>query len=516
MAKIGNRSRTVVNLICSIAVFITNFAINFVLSPYIVRTIGVEANGFVTLASNFITYAQLIVTALNSMAGRFIMIEYVKKDFKKANLYYNSVFWGNLIIVAVLIIPAIVLILKFESFFDVPDKLITDVKLLFSFIFLNFFLTTGAPNWSGAYISNRLDRTYIPTSLSTVLKGTLIFLSLTLIAPKIFFIGLATTIYTVIILAVNCYNTHKLTPELKVVLNPKKLICSMAAIKELVGAGIWNSISSIGNILLSGLDLVIANLFFGATEMGVISLSKTLPHFIQQLSVSVREAFAPELTINYANNDIEAVKRDLNRAMKMTSILLTIPIAGIIVLGDRFFELWVPTQDAQLLQKLSILAIFGYIFTSGTQILYNVFTTVNKVKTNSIMLIISGLVSTGTVFIFAKFTDYGLYAVAGASTVVNLIRNMVYTVPFTAKYLGFKWYQFFPQVLTTVFSSVVLVGVGFLIKSYLPSGSWLMLFVSAFILGVIGLIFNIGIVLNKDEKRYLFSIVKSKIMKVFR
>lgn len=516
MAKIGNRSRTIINLICSIAVFITNFAINFILSPYIVRTIGVEANGFVTLASNFVTYAQLIVTALNSMAGRFIMIEYVKKDYKKANLYYNSVFWGNLIIVAILIIPAMILIFKFENFFDVPENLVIDVKILFSFIFFNFFLSTGVPNWMGAYITNRLDRTYIPNSFSTVLKGALIFLSFSLLSPKIYYVGFAATIYTCFNLSVNWINTYKLTPELKVILAPKRIICSFSAIKELVGSGIWNSISSIGSILLSGLDLVIANLFFGATEMGLISLSKTLPHFIQQLSLSVREAFAPELTINYANNDIEAVKKDLNRAMKMTSILMTIPIAGIIVLGDRFFELWVPSQDAKLLQTLSILAIFGYIFTSGTQILYNVFTTVNKVKTNSILMIVSGLVSTGTVFIFAKFTNYGLYAVAGASTVVNLVRNMIYTVPFTAKYLGLKWYQFFPQVLITFFSSAVLVVIGFLIKKYLPTGSWLMLFVSAIMLGIIGLVINIGIVLNKNEKRYLLNIVKSKILSILR
>ncbi|MCA5963718.1 hypothetical protein LC724_29820 [Blautia sp. RD014234] len=87
-----------INVICSLMVLAANVIINFWLSPYIVKNIGVEANGFITLANNFVTYAQLVAAALNSMAARFISISYVQKDYKKANLYYNSVFWGNLII----------------------------------------------------------------------------------------------------------------------------------------------------------------------------------------------------------------------------------------------------------------------------------------------------------------------------------------------------------------------------------------------------------------------------------
>lgn len=100
---------------------------------------------------------------------------------------------------------------------------------------------------------------------------------------------------------------------------------------------------------------------------------------------------------------------------------------------------------------------------------------------------------------------------AGVSTFVNLCRNMVFTVPVTAKYLGFKWYKFFPQVITTVISSFMIIGVGALIKSFLPQGSWLMFFISAVIVGIIGLIINFGIVLNKEERNYLLGRIKGKL-----
>ena len=91
----SNSFNTYINIITSVGVMVVNLFISFWLSPYIIRTIGVEANGFVSFANELVGYANLIVTALNAMAARFITIAYIQKDYKKANLYYNSVFWGN-------------------------------------------------------------------------------------------------------------------------------------------------------------------------------------------------------------------------------------------------------------------------------------------------------------------------------------------------------------------------------------------------------------------------------------
>ncbi len=508
----SNNKKTMINLICSLMVLATNIIISFWLSPYIVKNIGVEANGFVTLANNFVTYAQLIVTALNSMAARFISISYVKKDYKKANLYYNSVFWGNLIIVAVLIIPSIFLIAKLENFIDVPKDILLDVKILFSFSFLNFFIATGLPNWDcGTYVTNRLDRTYIPQMISSILRCVFLITIFAMLSPKVYYVGVAATLMVVVNLTANWYNTHKLTPELKISIFKGKIKCSMTAIKELVGSGIWNAISSVGNILLSGLDLIICNLFLGATEMGILSLSKIIPNYMQQMSISIRNAFAPELTINYANENKDAVLRDINRAMKITSIILTIPIAIVITLGNEFFSLWVPTQDAKLLQILSVLSILGYMFTSGTQILYNIFQTVNKVKPNAIAMILTGIVSTGITILMIKFTNFGIFAVAGVSTVCNLIRNMLFTLPVTAKYLGYKWNKFYPQVITTIISSVALIIIYYFANLILPSGSWSKLIISALVLGIFGIIFNVSVLLNKTERKFILEKLDNKI-----
>ena len=475
---------TSINVVCSVGVLIVNICISFFLSPYIIKTLGVEANGFVNLANNFISYANLVVTALNAMAIRFITIAYVNKDYKRANLYYNSVFWGNIIIVAVLLLPAVFLIYKIEAFIDVAPELVFDVKVLFSIVFLTFFAKTAAPNWDcGTGISNRMDLTYIPSMVLSLFRGVFLFAVLSLLTPHIWFVGLASMIVSLFELGVGYRNTSTLTPELKIEF--RKPFCSLRVIVELVGSGIWNSISIAGNTLLSGLDLLICNINIGATAMGIVSISKVIPNLLIQLSESIRSAFAAEMMINYAKGDKIKLEACIQRAMKIMSVVITIPTAGIIVMSDALYTLWVPSQDAFLLQRLSTLTILNYVFTSGAAVLFNVYTMVNKVRYNSVAMIISGLVSVLVTLAFIKYTSFGIYAVAGISSVVTILKNILFVLPSTAVLLGFKWYKFYPQVLVSIICSCVIILEGKAVRLIMPTNTWFTFLMACCVIGII-------------------------------
>lgn len=506
----SNHFYTYINIITSVGVMVVNLIISFWLSPYIIRTIGVEANGFVSLANNFVTYANLIVTALNAMAARFITIAYIQKDYKKANMYYNSVFWGNLIIVAVLLIPAAYMVVKLESFIDVPSDILLDVKVLFSLVFLSFFVRTGAPNYDcGTYITNRMDLLYIPNMITAVFRCVMLVCMFTIWEPHVWYVSFTSAVIGFITLGIAGHYTHTLTPELRVDL--KKPICSWKATKELVGSGIWSSIASSGNMLLSGLDLLLCNLYIGATEMGILSLSKTLSGILIQFSESIRGAFGPELTIEYAGNDQERLLKSIRRAMKITTVLVTLPAAGIVVMSDAFFSLWVPTQDAKLLQVLTTLSILSYLMNSGIVILFGVFSVVNRVKYNSLAMIISGFVSILATVALIRFTDWDLYAVAGVSSIVTIIKNLVFTIPVSSRLLHVKWYTFYPQAGISILSSALIILTGVLVRQVILVDSWLMFFLACAVIAVLGLALNLMLVLNKDERRYLFLVVKRKL-----
>lgn len=502
--------RTAVNVTSGILVMVLNVCISFFLSPYIIRTIGVEANGFINLANSFVAYADLIVVALNAMAARFITLAYVKGDYAKANLYYNSVFWGNLIVMGVLLVPSAVLIIRLELFVDIPDNILLDVKVLFTIIFSIFFIKTAAPNWDcGTSVTNRMDRSSFAGMIASVIKCILLVCMFSILAPHVWYVGVALAVSALLLLVAQGYNTHTLTPELKIKL--KKPLCSFPAICELVGSGIWSSIAIAGNTMMSGLDLLVCNTYLGATQMGVLSISKSIPNILSTFSETIRGAFGPELIITYAKGDKTNLRNCMLRSMKVSSVLVTIPTAGIFVMSDALYRLWIPSQDAGLLQILTILAVLRYVVCSGIQNLNSVFATVNRVKINSVALIITGAVSIGITMLLIVYTDLDLFAVAGVSSIVMIVKDLCFMVPVTTKMLGLKWNTFYPQVGISILCSCLIIAVGIIVRQLMPVNTWVTFFCECFIIGAFGLAINMLVVLNKEERTYLFGIVKRKL-----
>ena len=61
-------------------------------------------------------------------------------------------------------------------------------------------------------------------------------------------------------------------------------------------------------------------------------------------------------------------------------LFAAIPIAILIGFGKEFYQLWVPNQNANLLELLTIITCFNLIFALPLEPLYNIFTVKNKIK----------------------------------------------------------------------------------------------------------------------------------------
>ena len=126
MGKRENYSakQTTLNIISQATTFLINMAIGFFLTPYIASHFEYGANGFVQLSSSFISYATLITSAINSMAGRFIAVSYFKKDEENVLKYYSSVMIANIFLVVLLYVENVVMVVQVYQELEVLDQII--------------------------------------------------------------------------------------------------------------------------------------------------------------------------------------------------------------------------------------------------------------------------------------------------------------------------------------------------------------------------------------------------------
>ena len=506
-----DNKRIAINMFFSVIVFILNLFINFFITPYITSNLGSDAYGCVKLANDFTSYASLVTIALNSMASRFIMLEREKKSKESAQRYYSSITIANFVLAGLLLIPAAICIVFLDEFINIPVALLSEVRLTFFLTFISFLFNLAFSTFSNCYyLTNRLDISSICTAVSNIIRVVIILLLYYLFEPRISYLVVGSCLSTVYLVAANIYYHRKLTPDLSY----NRYAFDVATVFEVIKSGIWNSITKLSQIFSSGLDLLVSNILLGATNMGYLSIAKTVPNIITSFNSTIASTFSPNMMTLYAQGNIARLKKASKSAMKFMCLFVTIPNAILITMGQEFFTLWVPEQPAHLINILSILTVINSCITGPMQPLYQIFTITNKIKQSSIVMIIYGFSSILITVACLHLTDWGLYAVAGVSLVGSVIVALCYHLPFSAIYIGLPWYTFFPEIFKGIISLIVQCIVGATANFFFElERSWIIWFAGAILSAIIGLLLNVFVILNSEEKKILIDTITTKIKK---
>lgn len=494
------KKRLLINLISNIIAFIVQLGISFILTPIIVEKVGDAAYGFIGLANNFVNYATIFTILINSMASRFVTLELTKGNKEKANRYYASVLILDIIMSIFIAIVSSVIILHLEKIINIPKELNRDVKITFILAFINLILSINNTVFSIAtFAKNRLDIDAIRNIICNIIKAIFLIIIFSICTPQIYYITIGTTIFTIIVLISNIIITKKIAPELSydVKLFDKKCI------KELTQSGIWNAINSFGKTLLTGLDLLIANIFIGAEAMGLLSIAKTIPISIENLLGTMANVFTPDFIILYSKNKIKELVESVDFSTKIIALIMIVPIAGFIVFGIEFFSLWLPSKTATeiiQLQVLSILSLAPYIISISNYTLFSLDIVTNNLKRPVIVTLVMSILSTITTLIVLKYTELGVYAVAGISSIFWAIKVLIFNTINAAINLKIKWYTFFRQFIKNLLCFGMILMMFYILKQFLILETWKNFIISVFSSGVLGYIIVFMVLLNKQEK----------------
>lgn len=505
--------RLIINIISSIIVFTVQLMISFWLSPFIVRRLGEEANGYISLVNNFIQYMSLITIAINSMSSRYISIEYNKGNIKEANKYFSTVYWANVIISIVVAIASSIMVIYLEHIINISNGLIMDVKLTFALGFMNLLFTFwGTVYTVSAFATNRMDLNSYRQIAANVIKSIIIIFAFVMFPPHIFYVSLAILVAGIYVFFSNRRLTKKLTPELHVSLQDVQKLKLLILLKS----GIWLLISNLSNILINGFDLLIANEFIKPAAMGRLSMAKQIPMALGTLLSFFSNIFCAAFTELVALGKKDRLIKEVDNTMKILAWLLTVPFSGIIIFGMDFLKLWLPTNvyssnDVKqvyylMLFDLAIVIINAYMYS-----IHALFIALDKVKGYSIIILISGSISFVTTLILVAKTSLGVFAIAGTSTVILGITDAILIPIYAARVMNIKSRLLFLRIGKSVSMLVINSLLFFIIKPLLPLDSWVKLGVSVVIVGIIAYIFDFAFMLNKDEKSIIITKIKKHL-----
>ncbi len=509
----SKEKRLFINMAAQIVSFGVSVGISFFLTPFIVEKLGREAYGFVGLANDFISYAQILVTALNSMASRFITISVHRGENQSANEYFTSLIIANAIITLVLLVPAVLVVLFLDRLLNVPAAILGDVRLLWSLLFLEALVGVAMSVYGNAtYVKNRLDLASKRVIESELLRAGILLAAFLLFPPHVYYLGLSAVICIAYRTVTNIRYTRMLLPEIEV----KRSYFRWGRIKELLSAGVWNSVTRVGSILSNQLDLLITNVLVGDSAMGVVSIAKSLPVLCQSVFAMLASVFMPQLNISYAKDDTEKMRAELIFAIKLLGMIACIPVACVYAFGDTFFSLWVPGQDARLLQGLAIVAMLASPLGYPLEPLWNVFTVANKIKQSSIYVVVNSFLTIGVVFgllHFAQTDTAKMFIIVGVSSVFSIIRGATFLPLYGAKCLNMKLTTFYGPLVKNLISLAIVSAVAFGLRYAFAVHSWAGLVMVCAAVGLTALAVNYFVLLSRPERAMLREKIRGVLKK---
>ena len=106
--------------------------------------------------------------------------------------------------------------------------------------------------------------------------------------------------------------------------------------------------------------------------MGILAVAKIIPNVINMILHAMISTLLPDMTELYAKQKYDELVKSAKRYMKITGMIINIPIALLIAFGDILYALWFPTQDSGLLQLLSVITVLPWAIMGQTAIIHNI------------------------------------------------------------------------------------------------------------------------------------------------
>ena len=489
--------------------FVINYLITFFLTPYLTDRIGTEAYGFVSLAKNVANYAAYITVILNAYAARFISLEYFEGRMKQANIYFSSTFWGDFGVGSILLVVGLILVRFLEHIFQIPADIVFDVKILFILIFAKFWLMTVLSVYNtGAYLSNHLDLTGVFKGVSYVVEAVVLFVLFRVFEARVYLVGFGLLAATFVTAGADVWICKKYTGEL----HPRLRDFRFPAVKELVTNGIWSSLSSLGAILNSGLDLLVANLMISPLAMGQIAITETIGSIFNSVYTIIAEAFKPLLLKSYAGKNTEKLIDELKVGVKCTGLAANLIVAGFFAVGMVYYQLWIPHQELSVIFPLTMIVLWSKYLIAVESPLFYIYTLTLTRQISCLFTLITGVLNVLSMYVLIKFFHMGIYAVVGTTLVLQTIIHLLPHPLYMAHVLKKPWHTFYPEILRNVAAvgvmCLVFKGLSLL---YMPT-SWITLILTAIVYVAIGCVIDGLIVLNRSDWKMLLNRVR-KILK---
>jgi membrane protein EpsK len=504
------KKRLILNVGSNILFIGVTTAINIWLTPYLIKNLGLAVYGMIPLIISLASYFDLISISLSSTVVRFTTIHLGRNELEQSNIYFNTALFSIMLLCTLITIPLTICSAFIIQLFNIPQGYENESVLLFVLIIGSSVITViASPFQVSTFATHRFDLDNSRKIFSKLVQVAVIVICFNYFSKSLRYIGLSYLLMAALLLILLILLKNKLTPMLRV--NCKAF--RLWAMREMMGMGSWILLDQIGFLLYLSVNLMVINLLLGPVKVGLYGPFVQIASLFAMLGAAIVGVFNPVAYQYIAQQQIDILSAKALQAMKYTAIVIALPVGLCCGLSAPLLRLWLgePFAVWSLLMWLLVgVNIFNIIVNPITGINRGL----NRVRWPAIVTFIGGVLNLVLSIILVRYTRLDLYGVALAVCICLLAKHFFFLPIYTASLLGKpKLFFFKPLLLGGVCCSVV--GLSSLsLSNILIIDSVMLLIIVCISMAVIYLTVAYALLLNNDDRGFIWSLFRTKILNV--
>lgn len=343
---------------------VVEIGVGFVLTPFIIGSLGMASYGIWSLLNNVVGYLGLVDLGIRGSVGRYINHYMARRDAERT----NEVVVTALVFLTAMSIVALVVALLLGRYFQVvfpktPDALTHPIAVALPLLAVGLWLTLVTAVFTQlAVAKDRFDIVHAVNVLQVLLRaGAVVFV----LRSGWGFLGLAVALVATNLLGAVLHGWIglALNPEIR----PALRWLSRERLREVWRFGVVTFFTRAANQLIYQADGIVVMVFFGPAAVGIYSVATTILQYGQNLVEQVGSSLYPSVTKAGSLRDYEGLAKSFLLQARLGFAIAVLVYAGLIVFGRAFLDLWVGPEYHQAATVLILLSLaeLGSLFCSS-------------------------------------------------------------------------------------------------------------------------------------------------------
>lgn len=501
MATVKIRKNSFANII---GVF-GQIIIAFIMSPFLVSTLGDTKYGIWVIAVSFTGYMNLMDLGISSAVNKYVSEYNGKQDQKKINSIISTsmVLFCVMSLIIILLSP---LMADFVvSLINIDESLVNVVHLLIIIVSFDIGIFVVGGLYKGIFggYQQYAVINYIQIA-SAVYKAILFYLFLSN-GYDLISMGLISISANLLAIFLFYIVLKKMHPSVRLEIK----LFSASSRSKILNYSKYTFIAMLANQIIFYSDAFVIGFFMSAAAVTYYSIPWTLAEYTKKISHAISQTYAPAVSEKEATGDLTNIKDLYVSGIKYMIIISNLLSVGMIVLGGAFIGIWMGSKYKELCEQVLIILFISQYIQGPQQISYSVLKGLAKQKSYSYMSMAVSIINLILSIILVQ--KWGIVGVALGAAIPQVLFHGIFVPWVTLKTLNLTAWSYLKQTyLPSVIPTVVLFATLFYLQGFNYPDGYFELLLIAFIGTMFYLILVYYIMLNSNEKRFITTYLYNK------